>query len=115
MISRSSGEKFFMAPLGGEDCITISFLGFLTRLCFPSFNDILRFLDFTSVVVGGGEGCPGGGGGGIGANGVCGRCTGGVSMDCGGRWSKGGCCGWWSHWREERSAGWSWWKMVEKS
>src|ERR1700733_6407950 len=107
MVSRSSGEKFFMAPLGGEDCITISFLGFLTRLCFPSFNDILRFLDFTSAA-GGGEGCPGGGGGGIGANGVCGRCTGGVSIDCGGK-SKGGCCVWWSHWREERSVDWWWW------
>jgi len=83
IVSRSSGEKFFMAPLGGEDCMTIDLLGFLARLPFPSFSAADRFLDLTT---GGGEGSPGGGGGGIGANGVCGRGTGGMSIDCGGRW-----------------------------
>ena len=72
--------------------MTISFLGFLTRLPLPSFDDMDRFLDLTST--GGGEGSPGGGGGGIGANGVCGRGIGGVSTDWGGRWeSNPGCCG----------------------
>lgn len=84
--------------------MTISFLGFLARLAFPSFNDVDRFLDLTTST-GGGDGSPGGGGGGIGANGVCGRGIGGVSIGCGGRWwSKPGWCGW-SHWRD-RSVGW---------
>ncbi len=69
-LSTSSVEKALKARIGGDEGITISFLAFLTFLCFDSLREVERFRTFVgsdTLLTSSGDGGPGSGGGGIGA------------------------------------------------